>query len=87
MFQWLFKSIIKIMEEVYVFLDARINRPVTPNILGIEISGDFQNMSRRQLCNHAEMRFKLEKDSLWELQSTNKIRLACQLARNMRDVK
>lgn len=85
--QWLFKSIIKVMEEVYVFLDARIKRPPTPEILGIAISEDFQKMSRRELCNHAETRFSLEKDSLWDLQSTAKIRLACQLARNMRDAK
>ena len=85
MFQWLFKLIIRSMEITYVFLDARIIRPPSPMILGIEISSDFQNMSRRQLCNHAEMRFKLDTDSLWALQSTNKIRLACQLARNMRD--
>jgi hypothetical protein len=87
MFQFLYKGFIKIMERVYVWLDARVERPIDDSILGIEIDEDFAHMSRRQLCNHAESRFELERDALWNLQSTSKIRLACQLARNMRNSK
>lgn len=84
MFQWFFRFCIWSMEELYVRMDARIKRPVDTELLGIEIDEDFGSMSRKQLCHHAENRFGLEKDSLWNLQSTSKIRLACQLARNMK---
>ena len=66
-------------------MDARIERPVDKELLGIAIDPDFGSMSRHQLCRHAESRFGLSDDALWDLQSTSKIRLACQLARNMRD--
>ena len=87
MFQWFFRISIKVMENVYVWMDARMERPTDSEILGITIDGDFGGMSRRQLCNHAEYRFGMMPDELWNLQSTSKIRLACQLARNMRDEK
>lgn len=82
--QFLYKSIIRLMERLYVWMDSRIKRPVDIELLGIHIDMDFGNMSRHQLCRHAENRFGLEKDALWNLQSTSKIRLACQLARNMK---
>ena len=72
------------MEELYVRMDARLERSVDIELLGILIDPDFGSMSRRQLCHHAESRFGLLEDSLWNLQSTSKIRLACQLARNMK---
>ena len=75
------------MEKTYVWMDARIKRPVDEMLLGIKIDSDFGAMTRHQLCNHAEYRFGLLPDDLWKLQSTSKIRLACQLARNMRDGK
>ena len=85
MFQFLYKFFIRLMEKSYVWMDARIEKPVDKELLGIAIDPDFGAMSRHQLCNHAENRFGLEEDALWNLQSTSKIRLACQLARNMRD--
>ena len=85
MFQWFFRICVRVMEKVYVWMDARMERPTDSEILGITIDEDFGGMSRRQLCNHAEYRFGLRPDDLWNLQSTSKIRLACQLARNMRD--
>ena len=87
MFQWFFRISIKVMENVYVWMDARMYRTVDTELLGIPIDADFGRMSRRELCNHAEHRFKMGSDDLWNLQSTSKIRLACQLARNMRDGK
>ena len=84
MFQWFYRICISIMENVYVWMDARMDRKVDQELLGVHIDMDFGTMSRRQLCNHAEKRFGFEKDALWNLQSTSKIRLACQLARNMK---
>tara|TARA_R110002110_G_scaffold294274_1_gene508243 strand:- start:517 stop:786 length:270 start_codon:yes stop_codon:yes gene_type:complete len=82
--QFIFRFCIKVMENVYVWMDARIKRPVDTELLGVYIDMDFGSMSRHQLCSHAEKRFGLEEDALWNLQSTSKIRLACQLARNMK---
>ena len=84
MFQRLFRLCMWTMEHVYVWIDARVKKPVDKELLGIYIDDDFASMTRRQLCNHAESRFSLEKDAMWNLQSTSKIRLACQLARNMK---
>jgi len=72
------------MEKVYVWMDSRSKRPIDRELLGIPIDSDFGSMSRRELCRHAEKRFGLNNDDLWNLQSTSKIRLACQLARNMK---
>jgi hypothetical protein len=87
MFGWFYRICIASMENIYVWMDARVVRPKQKIIIGFSIDEDFQNMDRRGLCNHAEKRFGLDKDELWDLQSTSKIRLACQLARNMRDSK
>ena len=40
-------------------------------------------MNRRELCRHIENKFNWEKDSFWNLESTQKIRLCCQIARNI----
>ena len=84
MFRWFYRICISLMEKIYVWMDARMERGVDTELLGVYIDMDFGSMSRRQLCNHAENRFGFEKDALWDLQSTSKIRLACQLARNMK---
>ena len=71
------------MGHIYVFLDKRLKHE-TEAILNTKISDDFQKMSRQELCNHIEKRFGLEHDSFWNLESTQKIRLGCQLAREIR---
>ena len=84
MMQWLRKGIISLMGNTYVWLDRGLVHPTGP-ILGYIIDDDFEGMGRKVLCNHVEKRFGLEKDSFWYLESTQKIRLCCQLARNMRN--
>lgn len=68
------------MGRVYVLLDKFLEHETSP-ILEICIDDDFQNMSRRELCAHIENKFGWEKDSFWELESTQKIRLCCQIGR------
>jgi hypothetical protein len=87
MMQWFYRICISVMEKVYVRMDARLVRGVDIELLGVKIDTDFGSMSRRELCRHADKRFGFEEDALWRLPSTSKIRLACQLARNMRDKK
>jgi len=77
--------LIDIMGRVYVFLDSMLEHPRVSRILGVSIDEDFRSMTRQELCNHIEKRFDLDHDSFWNLQSTSKIRLGCQLARNLRD--
>ena len=84
MSQWLRRKIIAFMGNTYVWLDKGLTHETSP-ILGQEIDEDFRNMSRRELCNHVEKKFEWEKDSFWNLESTQKIRLCCQMARNLQD--
>jgi len=82
MSQWLRRKIIAFMGNTYVWLDKGLTHETSP-ILEEEIDEDFRNMSRRALCNHVEMKFGWEHDSFWNLESTQKIRLCCQAARDM----
>jgi len=82
MSQWFRRKIIAVMGRTYVWLDKGLTHETSP-ILGREINEDFRNMSRRELCNYVEMKFEWEKDSFWNLESTQKIRLCCQTARDM----
>tara|TARA_R100000656_G_C3949075_1_gene128090 strand:- start:900 stop:1142 length:243 start_codon:yes stop_codon:yes gene_type:complete len=70
------------MGAIYVWLDAKLPKEEGP-ILGLEIDADFEDMTRRELCNHVENKFTLEHDSFWNLDSTPKIRFCCQMARNI----
>ena len=75
-------KLIKFMGAIYVWLDSKLPMEKGP-ILGLEIDDDFEGMTRRELCNHVENKFRLEKDSFWNLDSTPKIRFCCQMARNI----
>ena len=80
------KFLLNFMGNFYVWLDKGVKYD-TEEILGVKIDEDFQTMSRREVCHHIEKAFGLEHDAFWNLASTQKIRLGCQLARNMRDKK
>ena len=78
--------LLNFMGNVYVWLDKGVKYD-TEEILGVKIDEDFQKMGRRDVCKHIEKSFGLEEDAFRNLASTQKIRLGCQLARNMRDKK
>jgi len=80
--QWLRRKIIRVMGHVYVWLDKGLDHETSP-ILGLVIDYDLQEKSRKELCNHIEDKFNWERGSFWELESTQKIRLSCQIARNI----
>jgi|TARA_R110001599_G_scaffold171103_3_gene361559 hypothetical protein len=82
MTQWLRKKIISVMGNVYVWLDKGLVHHTSP-ILGIDIDDDLQAKSRRELCQHIEDKFGWDRDSFWSLESTQKIRLCCQTARDL----
>tara|TARA_R100001463_G_scaffold134467_1_gene196688 strand:+ start:429 stop:695 length:267 start_codon:yes stop_codon:yes gene_type:complete len=81
MIQWTIRKTIKIMGTVYVLLDKMLKHEDGP-ILGIEIDDDFESMSRKELCRYIEAKFGWEDDAFWNLESTQKIRLCCQIARS-----
>ena len=70
------------MGRVYIWLDKGLVHPTGP-ILETHIDADFEAMGRRELCRHIEKKFGWKEDSFWSLESTQKIRLCCQQARNM----
>ena len=82
MSQWLRKKIIAFMGNTYVWLDKGLEHE-TEQILDVVIDKDLQQMSRRELCQHISLKFGWEKDAFWNLESTQKIRLCCQKARQM----
>jgi hypothetical protein len=81
MFQWFLRKIINLMGRVYVILDSFLENEGGP-ILGIEIDDDFEIMNRRQLCQYVEHKFGWKEGEFWNLHSTSKIRVCCQIARN-----
>ena len=78
--QWIIRKIIGLMGRVYVFLDKFLTHD-TREVLGVPIDEDFQKMSRKQLCRYIEIKLGWEDDEFWNLESTQKIRLCCQVAR------
>jgi len=80
MIQWMLRKTIGLMGRVYVILDSFLKNEGGP-ILGIEIDDDFEKMSRRELCRYVEVKFGWENDEFWNLHSTQKIRVCCQIAR------
>ena len=82
MIQWVLKKILYFMGVVYVIIDTFVKYP-TDEIVGIKIDESLRNLSRRQLCRQMEITYGLEEDVFWNLPSTSKIRLGCQITRNM----
>ena len=82
MIQWTLKKLIYLMGVIYVVLDSFVKHEDTDVILGVPIDDEFQKMSRKELCRYVEFKFGWNDDEFWNLQSTQKIRVCCQIARN-----
>ena len=54
-------------------------------ILGVDIDNDLYKMSRQQLCRYMDV--VLPEKGFFDIQSTSKIRLGCQLLRNFHLIK
>ena len=76
----LLKIILNLFGILYLIIEKHIEYPEDNYILGMNIDEDLQNMSRKQLCKYMDA--VLPKKGFFELQSTTKIRLGCQLLRN-----
>ena len=65
---------------VYISIEKYIEYPNDSEILGVGIDGDLHRMNRQQLCRYMDA--VLPDKGFFDLQSTTKIRLGCQLLRN-----
>ena len=77
--------LINLFGIIYLWLEKGLKYPEDKNILGISIDPDLEKMSRKNLCRYMDQ--VLPKKGFFELQSTSKIRLGCQLLRNYHKLK
>ena len=75
-----------IMGRLYVWLDKRVKYTddEVSEVLGLKIDEDLQTSSRYELCRIVEKEFKVEKDTFWNLHSTQKIRFATPQIRELK---
>mgnify|MGYP001588702253 FL=1 len=83
--QLVLRSILDMFGLVYISIEKFVEYPDDSEILGLDIDDDLHNMSRQQLCRYMDA--VLPKKGFFDLQSTTKIRLGCQLLRNFHLVK
>ena len=79
--QW----ILNVFGTIYVIIEQFVEYPDDDVILGMEIDEDLQTMSRKQLCRYMDA--VLPERGFFDIQSTSKIRLGCQLLRDYKQLK
>jgi len=85
MIQQILQCILNTFGTVYVLIEQFVEYPDDSNILGMDIDEDLQNMSRKQLCRYMDA--VLPERGFFDIQSTSKIRLGCQLLREFKQLK
>ena len=83
--QRLLRFILDMFGLIYISIEQFVEYPNDNEILGVGIDGDLYKMNRQQLCRYMDA--VLPKSGFFDLQSTSKIRLGCQLLRNFHLVK
>ena len=83
--QLVLRSILDMFGLVYISIEKYVEYPDDDKILGMDIDDDLHKMSRQQLCRYMDA--VLPEKGFFDLQSTTKIRLGCQLLRNFHLVK
>ena len=79
--QW----ILNVFGTIYVIIEQFVEYPDDDVILGMEIDEDLQKMSRKNLCRYMDA--VLPERGFFDIQSTSKIRLGCQLLREYKQLK
>ena len=79
--QW----ILNVFGTVYVLIEQFVEYPDDDVILGMDIDEDLQTMSRKNLCRYMDA--VLPQKGFFDIQSTSKIRLGCQLLREYKQLK
>ena len=85
MTQRLLRFILDLFGYAYIWIEQFVTYPDDRQILGMAIDDDLYRMSRRQLCRYMDA--VLPEKGFFDLQSTSKIRLGCQLLRNYNNLK
>ena len=83
--QKILKNILNLFGLIYVSIERYVKYPNDKKILGLDIDDDLYKMSRRQLCRYMDV--VLPEKGFFDIQSTSKIRIGCQLLRNYNAVK
>ena len=83
--QRLLRFILDMFGLIYISIEQFVEYPDDNEILGVGIDGDLHRMNRQQLCRYMDA--VLPQGGFFEIQSTSKIRLGCQLLRNFHLVK
>ena len=83
--QRLLRFILDMFGYIYISIEQFVEYPDDSEILGVSIDGDLHRMNRQQLCRYMDA--VLPQSGFFDLQSTTKIRLGCQLLRNFHLVK
>jgi len=79
------RFILDIFGLAYISIEKFVEYPDDGEILGVDIDNDLHKMSRQQLCRYMDA--VLPESGFFDLQSTTKIRLGCQLLRNFHLIK
>ena len=83
--QKILKNILNLFGLIYVSIERYVKYPNDKKILGLDIDDDLYKMSRQQLCKYMDV--VLPEKGFFDIQSTSKIRIGCQLLRNYNAVK
>tara|TARA_Y100000310_G_scaffold12573_1_gene12992 strand:+ start:434 stop:724 length:291 start_codon:yes stop_codon:yes gene_type:complete len=83
--QKIINVILYLFGYVYVWIEQFKEYPNDQTILGLDIDNDLCEMSRQQLCRYMDS--VLPERGFFDIQSTSKIRIGCQLLRNYHMVK
>ena len=83
--QRLIRLVLDLFGLIYISIEKYVKYPNDGEVLGVGIDGDLHKMSRQQLCRYMDA--VLPKSGFFDLQSTTKIRLGCQLLRNFHLIK
>ena len=78
--QRLLRFILDMFGLIYISIEQFVEYPDDSEIMGVGIDGDLHRMNRHQLCRYMDA--VLPQSGFFDLQSTTKIRLGCQLLRN-----
>ena len=83
--QKILKNILNLFGLIYISIERYVKYPNDKKILGLDIDDDLYKMSRQQLCRYMDV--VLPEKGFFDIQSTSKIRIGCQLLRNYHAVK
>ena len=83
--QKILKFILDLFGWIYILIERHVEYPDDKKILGLDIDDDLYQMSRQQLCRYMDA--VLPEKGFFDIQSTSKIRLGCQLLRDYKQLK